>query len=224
MIKDKIRNLRQVSLVSASLIIALIPFVNFIILSIDPWVEENNKTKKVLDGYFDEASFEECVETEKGVEDCLRKTKKDIFFYANSQYDPKYAVRVCCNKKWGNWKEVLVKQQTFIEFILQDQYFEDTLGAYFLLAGALYITFLSIVLFLRCEHVGWRRLSITVAFFPSTLLAFNLLKVEDFSPDTEDSLSIILSFIGVYILGIFLMLLLRAVFFWIKEGFEKSDQ
>jgi len=117
-----------------------------------------------------------------------------------------------CNEEFIIFETVKI---SYWEYFSKYKYFTKYINLLLILilTTVLYIFLSTIFLYARCNHLGWRRLSITLALIPCLMAGYLIYNDEKVIP-----LAIIGS-IFFYILGIWLVLGSRSIFMWVRSGF-----
>lgn len=92
-----------------------------------------------------------------------------------------------------------------------------------ILAMALYIIMSTLVLYAKCNNLGWRRLFIIAAFIPGLAVAFHIYIEAGYKISGEEYFQIFLGAMAGYISAIFVILGGRETILWIREGFSQPS-
>lgn len=193
----KLTGSKQYALVLVSIAIPLL--ISLVLVFTSLWQKED-RFKYEYEGYIDKEKFDLCIKE--------AKVKKAENLYENIFAD------LACKRKWMSKKTVKV-EPSYLSLGYKEfkKYFLETIA----IALMVYVTLNALILYLKCNNLGWKRLAILVSVIPAVLL------VDIIHGFGNSGLKLVLpAFVG-YVLGVLIILGGRRLVLWVKEGFKASS-
>ena len=212
-------NARQSTLLVLVVFIA-IPVAG--VMTFIEWYEKNNPNeveyKSILSGYSDKSAFNLCLKKIEGnkYDEILRGSHE-----ANHDSEvSRYFAEEECKKKFGIFKRLEIENTSFNSYLLKN--LDEILIVSIIIALAIYIIIFTYIMYAKCNHLGWKRLSISGSIISGFVIA--LFVYDEVSYRITDDIHIVL--LGAtagYISTMFVVLGGRQVVEWIREGFNSSQ-